>query len=75
MLTIQSGIVAAFGNIGGVIFAMVFRFEPDPLGKPWWICGVICIVRLPFMLKGLKSYDLLEQIVNVLLIPVPVPKI
>jgi len=41
---VMSGIVAAFGNIGGVIFAMVFRFEPEPLGKPWWICGAICII-------------------------------
>jgi len=40
----MSGLVAAMGNVGGVIFAMVFRFEPLPLGKAFWICGIICII-------------------------------
>jgi len=50
---VMSGIVAAFGNVGGVIFAMVFRFEPEPLGKPWWICGTICII-LNVLLFGIR---------------------
>jgi len=40
----MSGVVAAMGNVGGVIFAMIFRFQPFPLGKAWWISGIICIV-------------------------------
>jgi len=40
---VMSGLVGAFGNLGGVIFAMVFRFQPDA-GKAYWIMGIICIV-------------------------------
>ncbi|KAG8771705.1 hypothetical protein FRB91_000940 [Serendipita sp. 411] len=51
----MSGIVGAFGNLGGIFFGLVFRFQPTPQGKPWWICGVIIMI------------------LNVLLIPIPVP--
>jgi NNP family nitrate/nitrite transporter-like MFS transporter len=40
---VMSGLVGSMGNVGGVIFAMVFRFQPAPLGKPFWICGIICM--------------------------------
>jgi len=39
----MSGIVGGMGNVGGVIFAMVFRFQAKPIGKPFWICGIICM--------------------------------
>ncbi|KAF8749403.1 Nitrate transporter [Rhizoctonia solani] len=38
---LMSGIVGSMGNLGGIIFALVFRFQPAPLGKAFWICGVI----------------------------------
>jgi NNP family nitrate/nitrite transporter-like MFS transporter len=41
---VMSGIVGSMGNVGGVIFAMVFRFQSSPLGKPFWICGIICMI-------------------------------
>ncbi|KAF8887007.1 putative high affinity nitrate transporter [Gymnopilus junonius] len=37
---VMSGIVGSFGNLGGVIFALVFRFVPQ-VGKAFWIMGVI----------------------------------
>ncbi|PVF95348.1 nitrate transporter [Serendipita vermifera] len=52
----MSGIVGAFGNLGGIFFGLVFRFQPSPQGKPWWICGIIIMI------------------LNVLLIPIPVPR-
>ncbi|KAF8599086.1 putative high affinity nitrate transporter protein 2 [Ceratobasidium sp. AG-I] len=38
---LMSGIVGSMGNLGGIIFALIFRFYPAPLGKAFWICGVI----------------------------------
>ncbi|KAG0698595.1 major facilitator superfamily domain-containing protein [Suillus ampliporus] len=51
----MSGIVGAMGNLGGVLFAIIFRFEPSPAGKAFWICGIIaigvnlllCVIRVP----------------------------
>ncbi|KAH8091841.1 nitrate transporter [Cristinia sonorae] len=40
----MSGIVGAMGNVGGIIFALIFRFGPAPLGKAFWISGTICAV-------------------------------
>ena len=40
----QSGIVGATGNLGGVINALVFRFQPAPVGKPFWIVGIMAVV-------------------------------
>lgn len=39
----MSGIVGAMGNLGGILFALVFRLQPLPLGKPFWICGIIAL--------------------------------
>jgi NNP family nitrate/nitrite transporter-like MFS transporter len=40
---IVSGIVGAGGNLGGVIFAIVFRYNKLNYGKSFWIIGVIMI--------------------------------
>ncbi|KAI6043495.1 major facilitator superfamily domain-containing protein [Pisolithus marmoratus] len=40
----MSGIVGGMGNFGGIVFAMIFRFEPTPLGKAFWISGIIVVV-------------------------------
>ncbi|KAG6882795.1 hypothetical protein C0992_010649, partial [Termitomyces sp. T32_za158] len=40
---VMSGIVGSFGNLGGIIFALVFRFQPTQ-GNAFWIMGVICVV-------------------------------
>lgn len=32
------------GNLGGILFAIIFRFEPSPAGKAFWISGVIAVV-------------------------------
>ncbi|EGN92385.1 hypothetical protein SERLA73DRAFT_191257 [Serpula lacrymans var. lacrymans S7.3] len=53
----MSGIVGATGNLGGVLFAMIFRLQPSPSGKAFWISGILTIVinlllvpiRVPFM--------------------------
>ncbi|THH33241.1 hypothetical protein EUX98_g1006 [Antrodiella citrinella] len=40
----MSGIVGAMGNVGGVFFALIFRFQPTPFGKAFWISGVVAAV-------------------------------
>jgi len=52
---VMSGLVGGFGNLGGIIFALIFRFQTAP-GKAFWIIGAMSIA------------------INVLLLPVPVPK-
>ncbi|KAF8980921.1 hypothetical protein BDQ17DRAFT_903262 [Cyathus striatus] len=39
---VMSGLVGSFGNLGGIIFALVFRFQTEA-GKAFWIMGAICI--------------------------------
>ncbi|KAG2067853.1 nitrate transporter [Suillus decipiens] len=51
----MTGIVGGMGNLGGVLFAIIFRFDPSPPGQAFWICGVItigvhlllCMIRVP----------------------------
>lgn len=31
------------GNFGGIIFAIVFRYNGVQYGRSFWIIGVICI--------------------------------
>ncbi|KAG6331788.1 hypothetical protein ID866_7301 [Astraeus odoratus] len=38
---LSSGIVGATGNLGGILFAIIFRFQPLPVGKAFWISGII----------------------------------
>ncbi|PPQ70963.1 hypothetical protein CVT25_012098 [Psilocybe cyanescens] len=45
----MSGLVGSFGNLGGIIFALVFRFVPE-VGKSFWIMGVISIAINVFIL-------------------------
>ncbi|KAH9478950.1 Nitrate transporter [Psilocybe cubensis] len=52
----MSGLVGSFGNLGGIVFALVFRFVPQ-VGKAFWIMGVLSIA------------------INVLILPIPVPKL
>jgi len=39
----MSGLVGSCGNLGGIIFALIFRFQAEA-GKGFWIMGIICIV-------------------------------
>ncbi|KAG6847502.1 hypothetical protein H0H93_007691 [Arthromyces matolae] len=38
---VMSGIVGSFGNLGGIIFALIFRFQTTS-GKAFWIMGAMC---------------------------------
>jgi NNP family nitrate/nitrite transporter-like MFS transporter len=38
---VMSGIVGASGNVGGILFALIFRMQPAR-GRAWWIMGVVC---------------------------------
>lgn len=38
------------GNLGGVIFALIFRFESRPFGKAFWVSGVVASVSAVSML-------------------------
>ncbi|OCH89835.1 nitrate transporter [Obba rivulosa] len=40
----MTGIVGAMGNMGGVFYAIIFRFQPKPFGKAFWISGILTIV-------------------------------
>jgi len=40
---VMSGLVGAFGNVGGICFALVWRFHPQP-GVAFWIAGIIAAV-------------------------------
>ena len=52
---VMSGIVGSFGSLGGLIFALIVRFQTAP-GKAFWIIGAMSVA------------------INVILIPIPVPK-
>ena len=38
---IVSGLVGGFGNLGGIIFAIIFRYNGSRYGRSMWIIGVI----------------------------------
>jgi len=40
---IVSGLVGGLGNLGGIIFAIIFRYNGSQYGKSMWIIGVISI--------------------------------
>jgi len=39
----MSGVVGGMSNLGGIVYALVFRFQPVPVGKAFWIAGLIAI--------------------------------
>ncbi|KAJ3504172.1 hypothetical protein NLJ89_g8076 [Agrocybe chaxingu] len=39
---VMSGIVGSFGNLGGIVFAIIFRFQTQA-GQAFWIMGVLCV--------------------------------
>lgn len=40
---IVSGVTGASGNLGGIVFAVIFRVLGKNYGKTFWIIGVITI--------------------------------
>ncbi|OWP01234.1 hypothetical protein B2J93_5514 [Marssonina coronariae] len=40
---IISGVTGACGNLGGIIFAIIFRYQGKDFGKTFWVIGVITI--------------------------------
>ncbi|KAF4630538.1 hypothetical protein G7Y89_g7602 [Cudoniella acicularis] len=40
---IISGVTGACGNLGGIVFAIIFRYEGKDYGKTLWIIGVMTI--------------------------------
>lgn len=41
---IVSGLTGAAGNVGGIVFSLVFRFEGTNYHKAYWIIGVISVI-------------------------------
>lgn len=41
---IVSGIVGGFGNLGGIVFAIIFRYNGSDYARSMWIIGVISLV-------------------------------
>lgn len=39
-----SGVVGACGNLGGIIFSLIFRYNPNDTFKAMWISGVIVLI-------------------------------
>lgn len=39
----MSGLVGASGNLGGIIFAIVFRYNGTAYAKSFWIMGAISV--------------------------------
>jgi len=39
----MSGLVGSFGNLGGIIFGLVFRFQTESHRRAFWIMRVISI--------------------------------
>ena len=42
-LGIVSGTVGGMGNLGGIVFAIIFRYNGSHYARSLWIIGVICI--------------------------------
>lgn len=40
---IVSGIVGGFGNLGGIVFAIIFRYNGSDYARSMWIIGVISL--------------------------------
>lgn len=40
---IVSGVTGAAGNLGGIVFAIIFRYNGVNYGKVFWIIGVMTI--------------------------------
>jgi MFS transporter, NNP family, nitrate/nitrite transporter len=40
---IVSGVTGAAGNLGGIVFAVIFRYHPGQQGKVIWIIGIMTI--------------------------------
>ncbi|KIJ15905.1 hypothetical protein PAXINDRAFT_76416 [Paxillus involutus ATCC 200175] len=40
----MTGIVGGMGNLGGIMFALIFRLQPAPAGKAFVTCGIIAMV-------------------------------
>jgi NNP family nitrate/nitrite transporter-like MFS transporter len=54
---IVSGFTGACGNLGGIIFAVIFRYNGTDYPKVFWIIGIITIVLNLGMLLLLNIYD------------------
>jgi NNP family nitrate/nitrite transporter-like MFS transporter len=40
----MTAIVGAFGNVGGILMALMFRFFPtQAFSQAWWVAGVFCM--------------------------------
>ncbi|KKK12692.1 nitrate transporter CrnA [Aspergillus ochraceoroseus] len=50
---IVSGMVGGFGNLGGIIFAVVFRYNHTNYARGIWILGAVSIAEAPNTLKKL----------------------
>jgi MFS transporter, NNP family, nitrate/nitrite transporter len=41
---ILSGLVGASGNFGGIIFAIIFRYNKTNYSRVFWIMGIMVII-------------------------------
>lgn len=72
---VQSAIVGSFGSIGGVIFAIIFRFFPaNGFATAWWASGVSLLFPRPFFVEtdGECRFWRWELMPSALLFPLPV---
>ena len=43
MIGILSGITGASGNLGGIVFAIIFRYNGNQYARVFWIIGIMHI--------------------------------
>ena len=67
--------MGAMGNLGGIVFALVFRFQPHPVGKAFWIAGIIALVCWTQFSNDYRSLLQLNQGINLLIVSIRVPKV
>jgi nitrate/nitrite transporter NarK len=51
---IVSGLTGAAGNLGGIVFNLVFRFNGTNYHKAYWIMGVISLI-LPLSVSWIRA--------------------
>jgi len=53
---VMSGLVGSFGSLGGIIFALIFRFETNS-GKAIWVIGALCMaINLVLVVVPVPKY-------------------
>jgi hypothetical protein len=80
----MSGLVGSFGNVGGILFAVVWRFRGSVAGVPWWCVflpladaqnhRLLKLTMPPMIPSEYRISGIIALGINCLLLLVPKPK-